>query len=1562
LSEDAENIDDAKKDEKPAGPLTDAAAPEPEAGETSGKPVRQRKKRGIFKKIFIALFALFILLGILIQTSFFRNWILSIAVDKINGILAEKESVLYIESIEGTFVRDIKLNNVSLVVKKDTLLKLGRLDISYDLLGLWSKKVKVRSLVIDRPEINLTKVADKDGSRIWNFEYLLKSDKEPDTVKKEFDWKIYADKFEIRNGNFRSVAEKDENVPVRSVVMRKLKSLDFDNLDVTDLNLNLFGSYLPDEKKINILNLSFRTNSDFNINNLSLEGKIDDKDLAEVRHLRLLTDKSRIFIREASIENLNPLKEKIDYTDFRKKNFVIDITTNKFNFDDLTFFLPDIKFMDGLVYLKLKAKGNYADFKMDELKINLPYGTSLDIGGTVRNLHEPSKLYFDVDCRNAVLNPDDEKEIIPGIPIPDYSHLGVITANFKFKGEPLKFNAEAQVKSSAGDAEVKGYLDITKNELIYDAKATTRNIDIGRIIKDDKLKSSVTGDFVVEGRGVDYRTMTNKITYKLSNTTILGQRIESSSGTVNSNSGVIVMDVNYKSNTGYADFKGNVNVRDLNAIGYDVKGVCRNFDISTLTGNKDDAGSLNFAFDVKGTGTDPDKLIGKMNFNFDNSVLAGYTIPSTPLSAEFRTDSSKRFVTISSNFLDMEASGRFKVLDIPSLITANLKKITEQIENNLKSDSLGFKREQTAYSRREIFSTAASFETDFRYKIKLKSLVPLYLAMKDSSLVFKCDIRGRILNDKNTFVFTTEGRFEDFAYRDSVFGFRNSVVRVFLKDDAGSSLPFTYLADLTTRFSGIEFGGSKFDTLSVNLNTNAERPVVRIFGKMDSTKGVFANGHLNLNTDDFGLSLDTLSFLYDNYNFKNVEPVALEYIQNDTGSAGSNIRINSLKLADENQRITASGYYSLNGSSDLTLSADKINISKIQLFSNPRIDKDNLIKGNVRRIKLHFTGSPEDPSLNLETNTDFLSMNKMKLGRIDALIDYKDNVLVPQISFYNPNNAGLLTIDGNVPIKNPLGKDITEEQRNSVLESEVNLGINAKDFQIKILEQFVPVISDLKGKINGSLNISGIVREPLLTGGMKVDKGSFTLDMTGVNYNFDANLNADKQKLNFQKFKIYHLSDSKRTMDMNGYIDFSNLSFNEMELRLRGSAKLLDENVTQNIMGIYGNLYGSTGLNDIVLKGNADNLYMTGDLNINEGRILIVPQYKIAYDIYADNFIYKVLIDSVSLKTDSLYVMKITDSLSSGDNTRLDPFENYFYRMADTTLNKPKASNFKYYLKLKSLKDVYAKLIIDEKTGQEFAGNVSTNITFDNLETESFSTRGRVDLGQNSYYKFYKNFNATGYVLFNGDVTNPELFINGSYKTNVQDVNNPGTSKQVEIDLDVSGNASNPRLGWKILVNDSPYGGSNPSDDAMSFIVFGKFKDELSANQRLNLLSTVGANVGTSFASNYLSDIINTYLPFILKTDISYKDSQSGSFADNTDVRFTAQIAGATVIFGGQIFRDLSNTNFLIEYPLNNIFGVNNFSQNIIIQLERYIDPFNQNNLSSIDNRTGGAIVYRIKF
>jgi hypothetical protein len=878
-------------------------------------------------------------------------------------------------------------------------------------------------------------------------------------------------------------------------------------------------------------------------------------------------------------------------------------------------------------------------------------------------------------------------------------------------------------------------------------------------------------------------------------------------------------------------------------------------------------------------------------------------------------------------------------------------------------DTLGFSRDPVITDFRISAYRDVDYETDIRYTINIKSLLPLNLILKDSSLVFKCDIFGRLLHNNNSLIFSTAGRFDDFRYKDSALMFKRSVVRVFLKDDFNSKLPLSYVSDVNVRFKDINANGFKLDTLDFDFRTSTAKPEVKIFTKLDTVKGFYTKGFLDLSTNNYSLQLDTMSLLFDTYRLTNPNPIVFNYMADDTGYSKHHLDISGFKLSDGNQRLSFDGIYSFDGNSDLTLSADKISISKFQQFLSPDIEKDNLVSGNIRRIKLSYKGTFQNPELNLEANSDFLSAQRMKLGRIDAIVDYKDNLLVPQFAFYNPNNAGILTIDGSLPYDNPLTADNDNEERRTILESPVNLKINAKDFQIKILEQFIPVISNLRGKMNGNIDITGIVKEPILTGGLDINKGGFMFDMTGVNYDFDAKVTTEKQKLNFEKFVVTHPTAPDRIMNMSGYIDLTNLTLNDMELRLNGRAKLLDESVSQNIMSIYGNLYGQTGNKEIVLKGNPNSLYMTGDLDLTEGRILIVPQLKIAYNIYEDNFAYKVIVDSSLLRKDTSYVTRYTDSLSNFEKTSLDPFDSYFYKMADTTTIKHKASNFKYYIKVKTLKDIYAKLIVEEKSGQEFAGNVSANLTFDNLESESFAARGRVDIGENSYYKFYKSFKATGYALFTGDVTNPELYIKGDYTTSSVDPNNENANRKVEVKIDVTGNAMKPNpIKWELLSDGNPVGGSDPTDDAISFIMFGRFKDELNANQRLSLFSNVGANVGTSFASSYISNFINTYLPFILQTDISYKDSQTGSFAENTDIRFTAQFGGATVIFGGQILRDLSNTNFLLEYPLNNIFGIRNISQNLIIQLERYVDPFSQNNILSSDNRTGGALLYRIKF
>lgn len=1536
------------------------------SGEPTGKPPisvkNPRKKRKIFRKIFLLLFLLFILILIFIQTSLFKNWLLQYGVDEINKLLVEKESVLSIGRIEGSILKDLKLFNISLTVKKDTIFKLDLVDIEYSLSGLVQKKIEIKSLILDKPEINFTKILNKKDSLIWNISYLLESEKkEEDTTTSEFDWEIFTDNFEVKNGAFRSLDIKNINIPIREAILKNVSHLKADSLDVTALNIKLNAQYLPNDKKINVENISFRTNSSFNLNGLSFNASLDKNDVAKLENLNLKTDKSNIEIKIASIENLNPLKNKIDYFDFQKKNFIIDIITNKFDFDDLTYFLPDINFMNGKVYLYLKANGNYSNFKMDEFIVTLPFGTTLDINGRVKNLHDPSKLYFDVDCKNAVLNPRDEEEITPGLPIPDFSHIGVVNANFKFVGEPLKFNAEASLKSSAGDAEVKGFLDITQNDLLYDAKATTNNVDIGRIVKDEKLRSQITGEFIVAGRGVDYRTMTNKISYSIKNTSMFDQKIESSSGVINSNSGDIDLDLDYKSNTGFIKVDGKINVKDINNLAYNLKGNVKNLNIATFSKNSENGSNLNFGFDVSGNGTDIDNLTGKLNIDMAESMFSNYFLPTSQISVEFAQNDTGRIVKLASNLMDMTASGKFKFLELPEILSNNINQLTNQISQNLNKDTLGFLSDLEKSDFRVRSYANNDYSTDISYNIKIKSLLPLNLILGDSSLVFKCDIRGRLLNNENTMVFSVAGRFEDFKYGDTTLLFRKSIVRVFLKNNYNSNMPFTFLTDINARASNLYTNGISVDTLGIDLNTSSYLPTLSAFVQIDSTKSFYTQGAGIFLKNVAGIQFDTMNFHYDDYRFNNSEPVVAKYVVDDTGEAKNHFSISSFKLTDGNQRLNISGVYSLNGFSNISLSADRISIAKLQKYLIPDIEKNNIINGNIRRFKIDYKGTFENPELIVEANTDFLSSQKIKLGRIDAIVDYKNNLLEPQIAFYNPNNIGSLIIDGSLPYDNPLIKNEDDEDSNDILLSPVDLKIASKDFQIKILEQFIPVISNLKGRMNGDIDIKGIVKTPLLSGNLEVKNGSFNFDMTGVNYDFDAFLTTEKQKLNFTDFKIRHKTAKNKIMNMNGYIDFSNLSFNDMELRIRGEGKLLDESITQNVMGVYGNLFGKTS-NDLVLKGNAENLYMSGDIDITEGRISIIPQYKVAYNIFDDNFIYRVKIDSSLLKNDSLFLAKYNDSLSMFEKSKLDPFDSYFKVISDSSELKAKNSNFKYLIKVKTLKDIYCKLLIEEKSGQEFTGNVSANITFDNLESPSFSTRGRVDIGENAFYKFYKSFLAEGYVLFTGDVVNPELYIKGLYSTKSADPNNPNSTREVEIKLDVNGNAMNPKLKWEVLSNRSTVGGSDPTDDAISFIVFGKFKDELNADQRLSMFSSVGANVGTSFASNYVSDIINTYLPFIVKTDITYNDNQKGTFAENTDIRLTAQFAGATIILGGQILRDLSNTNFLIEYPLNNIFGINNVSQNLILQLERYFDPFSQNNILSNDSRTGGALFYRIKF
>jgi hypothetical protein len=1529
--------------------------------------------RKLFKFIFIstgAFVTILICLIIFIQTPFFKNWLLHYVVNTVNESLVEKDSYMYAESIEGSIVRGFRLKNVNIIVKQDTMLKFSELEANYNLHRLLKKEVYLKSIVLSNPQINFTKIRDKSGELLWNFEYLLKKEKEEDTTKKEFDWKITAKNFELINGAVRFLAEKNSDKPVREIGMNKIEKFDLSYLDVNNLNINLSGYYHPDEKFVNVKNINLETNSPLDLKKLTFEASILQDNKSDLKNFHLITAKSDVIINEASIENLNPLKEKVIYENFKDKNAYIDLLVDRFDIDELIFFLPSLDFLKGKVYVELKADGKYDNINIRNLSVKTDNSTLL-ASGKIQNLHEPKKLYLDVNVKKADLDPSDTENNLPGLPIPDYSNVGKVNASFTFKGEPIKFNTDFDIKSGTGDIKGKTYLDLVDKKFEYNADFSTKNLNIGKIIKDEKLNSNINADIKADGKGFDYRTLVSNINFDINNSEFYGQKISKTNGSIKANSGNMDVDLSYASNSLTTKLQGNVDVKDISKLKYNMKGSVQNLDVSTFTNNKDDKSNLNFTFDVQGEGYKPDDLNGNYNISFTPSNYQYYLIPQTQMVAKVEKIGAERHVSVTSGIFDFDATGKFSYTSLPGVIATNFQNIISEFKKEFSKDSLSsdfsFKNNHTVdVSMTKPFELNDPNDIYIKYNLNVKNFYPVHIILKDSSIVFSGKLYGEISNNKNSFNMKVKGEVDNFSYLDSTLMFSNGLVDLDFKNDYSiardNGLMF---ANFNMKANNLLSGSKKFDTTTFNINYGVDKGLFYLTGNVDTIFKLQSYGKFAIGDNSVRMFFDTLGLGYKNYVLSNRLPIKLNYKIIDTANNNQIIDFENFRIISDKQRVMVSGYYSLNGNSNLEVKGQRIKLSDLQRMINPEIDEEKIITGELRRFVIKYTGNLDDPMLDAELNTEILGLQKFKLGRMDALLSYNNNTAFPQISFSNVNNEGNLQIKGEIPLQNPLQTFREKEQRENLLENEVDLKIASKNFQINILEQIIPVISRLRGNMNGDIDVKGKVKRPLLSGNMKINNGKFKLNMTGMNYNFIADIATKDQKLLFPGIKIFAPYENTQAFNMKGYIDFTNLEMNDLELSMAGDIKVLDNNISQNVLGVYGELYAKTGTPELVLKGNSERLDMTGNLILTKGRIYIPPFKKEAYSLYADNFIYKVLLDSMNINyNDSLnvFVGKLKDSLKVADKKRLDPFDIRFLEKVNGAKKLlGKKSPFFYDISINTEKKLYVNFIIDEKTGQEFFGNVSANLTFDNSENDSLKVRGRVTLEDNCYYKIYKNFEATGSLIFNGNIVNPELSIEAKYNAITANPMDDKNSRTVNITLRVSGPMTNVKLDWQVLVDGSPRGG-NPDQEAISFVLFGKFSDELNADQRMNLVSNFGANVGTTFASQYITNLMQSVLPFIVNADINYNSNQAGNVAQNTDIRITAELGDATVRVGGQIFRDLSNTNIAIEYPLNKILKIKSLSNNLIFQFERVVDPYNQNKNLSGSARTGGSIYYKIKF
>ena len=1514
-----------------------------------------RIPKKIFKIFMYVLLSVFILIAaifIFIQTDIFNKIALDYAVENLNEGLKEKNSRINVRSLTGNIFTGLRMDSGSIVTEQDTLLKFNFIDLKYNIWGLLDQRILLDHIIISSPVINLKKVKDSTDNLIWNFSRLFSSPEESDTSTSAFDWDIAVNKFKIKNGFIRTMGKINDTVLfVQENIQSVNDVFDPENFLASDLNMELDGMYFRDSKKINLKDLSFKSNSGFSINKFALEADIDIKDSkTAVSGLVLETERSKMFINTAVLSEFNPF-DSTAFENFREKELDADIYIENINFRDVSFFLPDLNLPDSTAGLILKAKGKYGDIDISELKLTLP-NSLIDIKGKLRNLDEPDNIYLDLTVKDLDVLTGDIKNLFTSSDI-DLTPLGRVTGNLTFKGTFDKFYSRYEIYTGSGNA--NGFIDLNMKEELYSGKINTANINIGKFLKNKDLASNLNLNADFSGKSFGLNKMHSSVNYSIRNSSVSGYDIRNSAGKIYFANNNIDLNISHSSSAGNIRLSGKVNISNVKNPVYSLKGKAQHLNISAFTKNSEDKSDLNFSFNIKGRGIDLKDINGKYDLDIENSYFAGNNIPQTPLNIEINNTGGYSSYILSSDIVDFTAKGNFDIGSLSNVVSNNIGMISDMFKDKLFPDSAFFiNADALAYNIAEFDQN----NFDVQYTLISKDTSVLNPVLKPFGISFNGNISGNVLNENSRFSLTTLADIKNFSYNDTLIVLNNFSSDIRFTNDLKSTGQYDPLSSpeikLNSHGEKIILSNSVFDSVKINIDMTNSVADLMVRGIQDSGASAFIKGKIDLTGSELTASFDSVSVNYGYITVANDKDWIVNYLP------GEKISLRQFGVKSGDMIANILGDYLFYGSSDVKLEAKNLPLDGIySLLSQTDTskiieEKEYPVKGMINSLLLDFKGTITEPELKAEVTTGPLKHanidEEQDIGDIKIKVDYKNESAAADIILSNAGNKGNLKIRGDIPFRNPL------VSKDSLIESDlagksVDVKLSAEDFQLKYFLKLIPSLPDISGRMNGEINASGDALSPDLKGSVNINDGEVYFALTGMNYKYKLNTSADNSKLVINKLSLSSSGDEARHFDISGNIDFSGMKINDIDLNTSGDMVFLDKDVDQNELGVYGYFRAGSGTPAIKINGNLDKLSITGQLLVIDATISSVPLEGTGYDNKTDNFTYITVSDtSESYSNDTLKITELNDYY------KINPFARYKYSIEGK--ERTAADFLDMDINVLTQKSIYVSIDFDNITKDRLFGEINADL---NLKTEDreFKVNGDVNIVNNSYYRFYKDFKLKdSKISFNGDISNPLLDIQAVYE-GVRNIQQFGTvsSTPVNVKLTLKGELDNPEIDLKLIEDGTAVSGSDAQADAITFLLFGKYKSELSTTERTSVASSLGTSLGSLYISSIVSQTVRDILPFLIDAQFKYSE---GNVTD-TEVEFTSELGEATIKVGGKLLKEIRNFEFVIDYPLNNFLNLN-LPETLLMEFSRE----EENNVifgsSETTTNTGLKIAYRIKY
>ena len=871
----------------------------------------------------------------------------------------------------------------------------------------------------------------------------------------------------------------------------------------------------------------------------------------EFSNLDLETNKSRI----GNYYSMHYNAFNDDMSNFLK-NVTLEarLKNTKISSDDLAIFAPELANWKRIFYVEGNAKGTVDNFSAKN--INIKSGNTIVDGDiAMRGLPDINTTFIDFKSNSLQTDYADMITIIPAlkqITKPQFSKLGSIFFKGNFTGFLNDFVTFGTIATNLGVINADLNMKLPANASpSYSGRLVTNGFKLGQFVNNPAIGSiSLNGKVV--GSGFELSKLNANFDGSIHELEFNGYNYQN-----------MVIKGNFNKNlfTGHLTIDDpNIKIKNLDGtLSLSGKEIAFNLDadlqyaqLKNIHFTKEDF-ELKGLFSLNFTGNNIDNFLGtarvyNAGLKHDSTQLS---FDSLNLTSFIRDD--KKFLTLKSNEIDAELSGKFTIMELPDAFKFFLS------------------RYYPVYIKKPSYAVS---NQDFTFNIKTKQ-VSEYLQLFDKKLngMNNASITGNLnLANSNLNVSATVPEFEYDGKR-----FSNIILKGIGNHDtlkADIALDDVILSD------SLHFPGTK-----LQLTANNDVSVIHLKTSAGKTlNDAELNASIQTLSDGAKIHFFPSSFIINDKKWELKKDGELTVRKNYLDA-------NEVKFVQDKQQIVLSTELSdETNETNIVAKLTEVNIGDFMPFVLTKPSLKGLATG---------TAIIRDPfgkfGIEFKGDVDSFSQDNKYIGKVSSNITV--NTVTGEIKFKANANEGdyVFNIDGRYNYK----KDSSENQ--------MDINLYAGRLNMNILQPYLgSVFSEMEGIVHSNLKLYSEGGHQYLTGQATIDSGSLKVDYTQCKYLFtNETVNFRKDEIDLGNMKIKDTLNNAGTVSGKMHHQFfNNFSFENIRFETQ-KMLLLNTNKKDNSQ-FYGNVTGSAAM---TLEGPVTNMVMniTGQPSIFDSSHIYLP-------------------------------------------------------------------------------------------------------------------------------------------------------------------------------------------------------------------------------------------------------------------------------------------------------------------------------------------------------------------